>query len=543
MLFKDTPIKRKLMTVNLLTSGAVLLLTCVTFLVYEFHAFRQSTLQTLTSMGEITAANSTAALAFDDAKAAAEILAALQAEQHIITAILYDTLGNPFAYYPSNLSSETLEEKPSFSGYFYQEEHLEGIQPVILGDQLLGTLYLKSDLKALDERFELYGMVVLFVMAVAFLIAYVLSRFLSKSISTPIIALSKTAVAISNRQDYSVRAVKQGNDELGFLTDAFNHMLDQIHTQNEALREFNKSLEQKVAERTLKLNIALKEQKEAEKEVNEKNKKLSDAMKELQCTKEKLIELNNELEQRVDERTKELLAREKELNTKNQELGKVNVDLDNFIYTASHDLKSPIANLEALTGVLKEELADFATPPHLQFLGMMDISILKLKKTILDLAEITKVQKNLEENAEQLMFGKIIKDVKDDVLFGLTESEVSIREELHVHQVFYPSHGLRSVLYNLLSNAIKYRSSERPVIINIKTYQENGFVVLEVEDNGLGIEKHHLPKLFSMFKRFHSHVDGTGIGLYIIKRIVENRGGKIEYISKDNQGSIFKVFL
>src|SRR5690606_7565516 len=206
---------------------------------------------------------------------------------------------------------------------------------------------------------------------------------------------------------------------------------------------------------------------EAEKEVNEKNKKLSDAMKELQSTKEKLIELNNELEQRVDDRTQELLAREKELNTKNQELGKVNVDLDNFIYTASHDLKSPIANLEALIGVLKEELADFATPPHLQFLGMMDTSISKLKKTILDLAEITKVQKNLEENAEQLMFAKIIKDVKDDVLFGLTEPEVSIREELHVHQVFYPSHGLRSVLYNLLSNAIKYRSSERPVIINI----------------------------------------------------------------------------
>src|SRR5690606_36163676 len=170
MFFKDTPVKRKLMLVNLLTSGVVLLLTCVTFFIYEFHTFRQSTLKTLTSMGEITAANSTAALAFDDAKAAAEILAALQAEQHIITAILYDTLGNPFAYYPSNLSTETLKIRPSFSGFLYQEEHLEGIQPVIMGDQLLGTLYLKSDLKALDERFELYGMGVLFVMAVAFLI-------------------------------------------------------------------------------------------------------------------------------------------------------------------------------------------------------------------------------------------------------------------------------------------------------------------------------------------------------------------------------------
>src|SRR5690554_1605284 len=535
MLFKDTPIKQKLMTVNLLTSGAVLLVTGLAFFAYELYNFRQSTLTKLSSLGEITAANSTAALAFDDLTAANEILAALHAEQNIVSAILYDTLGQPFATYPIGLDEAELPDISQKIGYRFSRGYMEGIQPVIQGSKSLGTLYLRSNLNALWERFQLYSMVVLVVMGFSILIAYLLSLFLSKSISRPIVSLSETATAISNRQDYSVRAIKEGNDELGFLTDAFNHMLGQIQANEQALSRFNKDLEKKVAERTSALEISLKEQKEAEREVFEKNKQLSQALDELQRTKDKLVSLNNELEQRVEDRTKEV-------NAKNQELEKVNVDLDNFIYTASHDLKSPISNLEGLIGIVKEELEDLAEPTHVQFLNMMEISIMKLKNTIVDLAEITKVQKNLEDNAEMVSFKQIIHDVKEDLMFN-KQTAVSIKENLEVEEIYYPAHGLRSVLYNLLSNAIKYRSGERPVAINIDTYQENGSVVLVVEDNGLGIEQKHLPKLFSMFKRFHNHVDGTGIGLYIIKRIVENQGGEIKYISKADQGSIFKVFL
>src|SRR5690606_15332786 len=138
--------------------------------------------------------------------------------------------------------------------------------------------------------------------------------------------------------------------------------------------------------------------KEAEKKISEKNMALSQALHELHNTKEKLIDLNNELERRVETRTEEVVAREIEVNAKNQELNKVNIDLDNFIYTASHDLKSPISNLEGLVGILKEELEEVSNPTVKQFLDMMDISIMKLRNTILDLAEITKVQKNLEEN-------------------------------------------------------------------------------------------------------------------------------------------------
>jgi signal transduction histidine kinase len=94
-----------------------------------------------------------------------------------------------------------------------------------------------------------------------------------------------------------------------------------------------------------------------------------------------------------------------------------------------------------------------------------------------------------------------------------------------------------------LSNAIKYRSINRPLKIKIKTYKENNFLILSITDNGLGINYNQQSKLFTMFKRLHSHVEGTGIGLYIIKRIVENNQGKIEVQSEEGKGTTFKVYL
>jgi len=542
MLFKNTPIKRKLMLVNLLTSGAVLLVTCLAFFAYELYTFRQSTLTKLKSLGEITAANSTAALAFNDIDAAHELLALLHSEQHIVAAVLFDSLGPTFAMYPLELADSEYPIDPHLAESGCTGGLLEGVQPVVQGTKFLGTLYLKSDLKALQERFLLYGMVVLIVMGFSILIAYILSQLLSNSISRPILVLSETATAISNRQDYTVRAEKHSNDELGILTDAFNHMLGQIQAKDQTLLQFNKNLEKKVAERTLELEISLNEQKETERRLSEKNTALSRALEELHRTKEELINLNNELERRVESRTKEVVAREIEVNAKNHELKKVNIDLDNFIYTASHDLKSPISNLEGLVGILKEELEDVDNPSVHQFLDMMNICTTKLRNTIQDLAEITKVQKNLEEDLDLVSFEQVIEDIKEELQITANSTFV-VDQKLEIKEILYPIHGLRSVLHNLLSNAIKYRSNERPVHITVSTYNEKDTVVLMVEDNGLGIEERHLPRLFSMFKRFHSHVDGTGIGLYIIKRIVENRGGRIEYISKGNQGSIFKVYL
>ena len=275
MLFKDLPIKRKLIIVTLVTSGIVLLLTCASFFAYEFYTFRQSTINHVKTLGKIIAANSTAALAFNSPEDAEEILSAITAEQHLVGAVLFDTTGAFFTKYPPSFSHENIMIKPGMTGFIFTNSHLEGYQPVVQGKRVLGTLFLKSDLKALNERLKLYGIIGLLVILFSTLIAYLISNFLQLSISKPIVELAKTASIISEHKDYSVRVKKIGNDEVGYLTDAFNQMLEQIQTQNRELGTFNKNLEQMVAERTRELEIANKEQKLAKKEISKKNRELA----------------------------------------------------------------------------------------------------------------------------------------------------------------------------------------------------------------------------------------------------------------------------
>ncbi len=238
MPLRDMPIQRKVKLLLLLTSGAVLLLTGAAFLAYEVSAFRQTTLQQLSTLGEVIAANSTAALAFDNQKDAEEILAALRAEAHVVAAGLYDKEGRLFSKYPANLPANAFPRAPEPDGYRFEDAHLAGFQPVVQRDsKRLGTLYLKSDLEAMDERFRRYAGIAALVLTASLLVAYVLSAALQGQISQPIMDLVGTARAISERRDYSVRATKSGQDELGQLTEAFNHMLGQIEQRDRAVRE------------------------------------------------------------------------------------------------------------------------------------------------------------------------------------------------------------------------------------------------------------------------------------------------------------------
>ncbi|WP_207506417.1 ATP-binding protein [Telluribacter humicola] len=259
MKLNDIPIQKKLMRVILLTSGAVLLLTCASFFVYESITYRESTRSQLSTIGKIIATNSSAALAFDDAREGNEILHALLAEEHIVAAALYDVQGNLFSKYPDTLSAQEFPPAPGTDGYSFTATHLEGFQPVVQGGRRLGTLFIRQDMFAMYQRFQLYGLIALGVIAVSFLLAYFLSQELQKEISGPILSLAQTAGKVSQNFDYSVRATKVGNDEIGNLTDAFNNMLRQIEEQNRQITSFNARLEQKVRERTLELEVANQE--------------------------------------------------------------------------------------------------------------------------------------------------------------------------------------------------------------------------------------------------------------------------------------------
>src|SRR2546427_1307069 len=130
MAFKNTPIKRKLTTLFLLTSGAVVLLTCASYFAYEYLTFRQTILGQLSTLGEIVATNSTAAVAFGNERDAGEILAALKAEQHVVAAGLFNKEGKLFSRYPADLPADAFPVAPEKDGYRFEHSYVVGFQPV-----------------------------------------------------------------------------------------------------------------------------------------------------------------------------------------------------------------------------------------------------------------------------------------------------------------------------------------------------------------------------------------------------------------------------
>jgi PAS domain S-box-containing protein len=247
----------------------------------------------------------------------------------------------------------------------------------------------------------------------------------------------------------------------------------------------------------------------------------------------------------TDITTHKLLTQQ--LEKKNRQLTIINNDLDNFIYTASHDLKAPLINIEGLVKALYKLMnpATKKNPLVPQITEMIQQSIDRFKETIKDLTEVAKVQSENEEDQAEISFKEILNEVKMIIKIDIDESKAIIREDFtEVPTIFFSKKNLRSILYNLISNAIKYRSPERQPVVEVKTTLPSpGRVLICVKDNGLGIKEDNKHKVFIMFKRLHNHVEGTGIGLAIVKRIIDQNGGKIDIVSEEGKGTEFQVCL
>jgi len=236
-------LKHKLIGLILLSSIAALLLTYAALLTYEFYSFRRDNARNVTALAGIIASNSTAALIFDDKRLAQDNLAALRSEPDITVAALYDQRGNVYATYPTGLALSTLPPSPGRDGVEMGRSRLTLFAPVTQGQRRAGTLYLASDLGEMYGRFEIYGLVLLAVLAGSMSVSFFISNFFQRRISEPILVLAEMARLISERRNYSIRAHTSRNDELGDLTRAFDAMLDQIqashseveHARDEAL--------------------------------------------------------------------------------------------------------------------------------------------------------------------------------------------------------------------------------------------------------------------------------------------------------------------
>ncbi|MBC6612784.1 PAS domain-containing sensor histidine kinase [Hymenobacter sp. BT507] len=237
-----------------------------------------------------------------------------------------------------------------------------------------------------------------------------------------------------------------------------------------------------------------------------------------------------------------LRAKNEELHQSNTQLMRTNVDLDTFVYTASHDLKAPINNIEGLVQVLEEETTAghwSATAAHV--LTLMQDAVGRFRSTLGHLTEITQLQSDVGATAP-VDLATVIAEVELDLTPLLAVARARVQVEVAACPALpVPAKTVRSVIYNLLSNALKYRAPERPPIVCIRCRVEAQHFVLEVEDNGLGIDLARQTGLFGMFRRYHTHVEGAGVGLYMVKRMVEHAGGDIAVRSQLGVGSTFIV--
>ncbi|MGI4820338.1 MAG: PAS domain-containing protein [Janthinobacterium lividum] len=253
-----------------------------------------------------------------------------------------------------------------------------------------------------------------------------------------------------------------------------------------------------------------------------------------------------DLNEKLAATNEELHVSNEELMTTNRQLMRTNVDLDTFIYTASHDLKAPITNIEGLLTALRDYLPAKVQRQELvsRVLLMMQGAVERFQLTIAQLTDVSRLQQAQNQPTEHVNLAATVEAVRLDLLSLIeatgTQLTIDVGEQFYL--MFAPQH-LRSVIYNLLSNAIKYRHPERIPQVLLRASRIQDTVVLTVQDNGLGIDAAHQSRLFGLFQRLHSHVEGSGVGLFMVKRLVENAGGTISVHSELGVGSIFTVTL
>ncbi len=604
MFLRDTPIQRKLMTIVLLTGGTALLLTCTVFFFYELRVFRQTTVRQLATLAEVIATNSTAALAFQNNDDGQEILTALAAERQIVAASLYDNEGNLFATYPAELPASAFPAAPGVAGYHFEQLALIGFQPAVQRGKRLGTLYLKLDTAAIMRRwFQNSFWIAVVVLVIAIIAAYLISKTLQKQISQPLLSLAATATAISDHRDFSVRATKHGEDEIGRLTDGFNQMLagiqereNALHTANEALRTENaerKRAEEEAAwlasfpERDPNPIMELDLDKGVIHYMNPFAAQLFPDLQSrglehpslagLQEASRILLNGNGGTLRReiavgdfiyaqtinyipdskrlrvycgdITElkRAEETDRRLREVQEQNRIIVEANRVKSEFLANMSHELRTPLNGIIGFSEFLVDGKPGPLSPKQSEYL--LDIlnsgrHLLQLINDVLDLSKIEAGKMDL--NVAPFRLIEAIDEVCA-VVRGIAQTKRIKIETLvdpGINEVTLDQQKIKQVLYNLLSNAVKFTNDGGEVEIVARPLGPKRFQ-LQIKDNGIGIRKEDLPRLFRAFEQLESGASrrfgGTGLGLSLTKRIVELHEGSITVESKPEVGSTFTV--
>jgi signal transduction histidine kinase len=480
---QNMAIKHKLILIIMTTCIAALFLSSIILLLIERGEYREETVNSISCYAEMIGDNCRAALAFQDAEDAKETLKSLQAESSIFFACVYTKDDKVLAQYQHpDVTEEFIPPVCKKEGHKFNKNYFQLFKQIKDGEDIIGTVYIQLGLSQMKNMLWFKTGTIALVGFICSLVAFLVSSNVQKIISGPILNLAEVAKAVSEKDDYTARAVKKSNDEIGLLIDAFNEMLEQIQQRDSELVEAKEQLETKVMERTAELSSA------------------------------------------------------------NEKLKQSNQQLQEFTYIASHDLREPTRKISSFGQMLADSLSDKLEDDDKENLNFMINGADRMQQMIEALLTYSRVTTK-GVSPERVDLNEIVEQLKSlELAVKIEETNANLIICGPLPAIEGDPAQIRQLMQNLISNALKYQKKGILPEVIVRSKQENNDMVrIEVQDNGIGIKKEQYDNVFVMFRRLHSRqeYEGTGIGLAVCKRIVERHGGQIGVSSTYGEGSTF----